>query len=46
MLPIVQLPCHKTYLSVFMIFTSFLGHLHIMLIPHDYGHFCPEMDRN
>jgi hypothetical protein len=44
--PIKQLPCHKLYVSVFLCFTSILTHSLRMLIPHDNGRFCTEMDKS
>ena len=46
MLHLNQLSCHSLYLSVLLLFMDDIRHLQNMLIPHDSGHFCPEMDGN
>ena len=46
MLHLKQLSCHNLYLPVLLILTFIMGPLWKMLIPHENGHFCPEVDRN
>ena len=41
-----QLSCHSLYLPDSLLFMFNICHLYKMLIPHDSGHFCPEMDGN
>lgn len=41
-----QLPCHSSYLIVILIIKILMRHFYKMLIPHDIGHFCPEMDKS